>query len=200
MDMREKLLQKRGQLLAEAEGLLDTATRTGRGLTDAEKARHDRLVAQAKEINASLTANAAIEREAAVTVPVSQTTAMAVAQGTMPAEPTRAARPGQTHDGVSFATYFASQGRHSFAGGGVLIPQEVFNPWVSLAPTSVAIAAGVRVLPIADGTIIPSVSSRPEAVWMGTRCGSGRSQPGSSRRTTLSVRPAPRSRGSFSTR
>src|SRR5690606_21172766 len=85
-DMREKLLAKRQSLLDEANAILDTAVNEGRGLTDEEKAKHDGLVAQAKGINDILTANAAAEAQAAVTVPISQITAAAVAAGTMPAE------------------------------------------------------------------------------------------------------------------
>ena len=174
MDMRTKKLQERDRLLEKASAILDTATARKRGLTDDEKERHDGLLAQAREINDLLQRNAAYEAEAAVTVPISQTTAMAVAHGTMPAsaggglaQGAHHAQPQQPYGGASFAAYFASQGRETFTGGGALIPQAVFNPWASLAPAPVAIAAGVRVVPIADGTIIPSVSSRPAAAWMG---------------------------------
>ncbi len=168
MDMREKLLKRRKQLLDEANGLLETCEQAKRGMTDNEKAKHDRLIAQVKEINASLEANAAAEREAAVTVPISQTTAMAVATGRMPAE-TPGGAGASTAAGGAFAlgSYLASQGRETYAGGGILVPEHLVGLWPSLLPASVAITAGVRVLSVRDHATIPSVSAHPQAAWIG---------------------------------
>jgi len=176
MGKREEQLQKRAEILASAQSILDAAEKAGRGLTDAEKARHDRLLAEVRSINAMLEANAAVEREAAVTIPASQTTATAVAAGTMaatsgdpasprPVRPLGAQSPEEIrYNGFAFSTLHSGS---SFASGGVLIPEHVSQAlWPQLEAESVVLRAGSTIMNLPNGAMLPGVNDRPRASWV----------------------------------
>lgn len=167
---RADALKTRKVLLTGAQGVLDAAD-PAKGLSADEKAAHTAFLAAIKDIDRALAEPEGIAAfRTDLTPPSTVLTGQAAADSWQAGErglPLPGAGPASY--GSAFAQYMtAHQGRSGFSGGGLFVDPAVAQPdlFPSLIPASVALSAGVRVLALPDGTMIPYVSARPTTTWL----------------------------------